>query len=76
MRPWGSCLTEKLETRKGAQVFLDGEGCALTLLLGFCPLLGLRCFNDAPDFLSCHKSLPESLPMEAPGGFLRECVSV
>ena len=70
MRPWGPCLTEQPETRKGVEGCLDGEGCGLTLrLLGVCPILGPDCSNDAPDFLFCHKSIPGSLSTEAPGVF-------
>ena len=35
-----------------------------------CRLLGPGCTSDAPDFLFCHKSIPESLPTEAPRAFL------
>lgn len=54
-------------------MLLDGEGCGLTLLLGFCPLLGLRCFNDAPDSPSCHKVSWKAFPWRPQGLSLGMC---
>lgn len=65
-----TCPTEQPGTRKGVQDSvirgrLQPDGTAGSV----CLLPGLSWSSDAPDFLFCHKSLPESLPTEAPGAF-------